>query len=117
MTCHSFQRPRAQPFLLLPCSLRKKEICVYQVSTTILRKLLAAADYCFIFNLISLRRVKNSSWSSSHFEDMEKKSCSPTLSAVMVQTLAELTGALQAVILSVKSAQTCFIMNQAQKQN
>lgn len=47
----------------------------------------------------------------------EKKGCSPTLSAVMVQTLAELTGALQTVILSVKSAQTCFIMNQAQKQN
>lgn len=60
-------------FFSSPVLLEKKEICVYQVSTTILRKLLAAADYCFIFNLISLRRVKNSSWSSSHFEDMEKK--------------------------------------------
>lgn len=113
MTCHSLRRPRARPFLLPLCSLTMKEICVYQVSTIILGKSLAAEDYCFMFNLISLRRVKNRSWSTSHFEDMEKRSCSPTLSAVMVQTLAGFIGALQAVIPSVKSAQICFIVNQS----
>jgi len=46
------------------------ENCVYQVSTIILGKLLAAADYCFMFNLVSLRRVKSRSWSSSYFEGM-----------------------------------------------
>lgn len=73
MTCRSLRRPRAQPFLLPLCSLTIKEICVYQVSIIILGKLLAAVDYCFTFNLISLRRVKNRSWSTSHFEETEKK--------------------------------------------
>lgn len=68
MICHSLRRPRAQPFLLPLYSLTIKEICVYQVSTIILGKLLAAAaDYSFMSNLISLRRVKNRSWSTSSF--------------------------------------------------
>lgn len=61
----------------------------------ILGKLLAAMDYGFMLNLVSLRRVKNKSWNSSYFEGIwEKKKSSPTLSAVMVQTLAELAVAL-----------------------
>lgn len=47
----------------------------------------------------------------------KKKSCSPTLRAVMVQTSRDYRSALQAATLSVTSgkAQTCFITNQAQK--
>lgn len=94
MTCHSLKRPCGQPFFLLLCSLTIRDNCVYQVSTIILGKLLAAMDYGFMLNLDSLRRVKNKSWNSSYFEGTWEKKSSPTPSAVMVQTLAELAVAL-----------------------
>lgn len=97
---------------------KRNENCVYQVSTIILGQLLAAVDYCFMFNLVSLRRVKNINWSSLYFEGTwKKKKLQPYPACSNGADISRAyCSSLQAAILSVKPgrAQTCFIMNQAQ---
>lgn len=81
-------------------------------------KMTCCRSHRFMFNLVSLRRVKNRCWSSSYFEGTWKRSCSPTLSAVNGADISRAYWSiLQAAVLSVKSgkARTCFMMNQAQQ--